>query len=113
MSRFVSEPITPVTDDQPIDTDALARGEPSLPGAFRWRGQTRQVLRVLATGRGLRRESFSGENYLHRHEWRLLMDGDEIWFVYFTRQAKRQSPKRATRWFLKKLESAGEEENPA
>ena len=113
MKRFVSEPLTPVTSDQPIDAEALARGEPSLPGAFVWRGDKRKVLRVLGTGRGLRRESFSGEKYLHRHEWQLLMDRDEVWFVYFLRQAKRQAPKNAERWFLKELEPAGEGDLPA
>ena len=34
MSRFISEPISPVTDGDDLDTSALAHGEPGLPGGF-------------------------------------------------------------------------------
>ena len=99
---FVSEPIHPVRDDT-IDTAALATGEPSLPSAFRWRRREVAVVEVLGWSRGLRRESFSGETYLRRHEWKLRMSDGAIWEIYFERQGK--PGRRAPRWFLKTVAS--------
>jgi len=96
--RFVSEPIRPVSGGT-VDAGALAAGEPSLPAAFRWRRREVGVAKVLGRGRGLRRESFSGETYLHRHEWRLRMTDGAVWEVYFERQGRRG----ADRWFLKTI----------
>ncbi|MBZ0269612.1 DUF6504 family protein [bacterium] len=99
--RFVSEPIEPVTDGT-LDAAALSAGEPSLPGAFRWRGELREVREVLEAGKGYKTEGFSGEKYLKRHEWRLMMDDGAVWQVYFVRGGKRGS--KAARWFLKAVE---------
>jgi len=101
MSRFVSEAIEPVVGGG-LDTAALSAGEPSLPGAFRWRGELRQVAEVLGAGKGYGTEGFSGEKYLRRHEWRLQMDDGTVWQVYFVRGGKRGS--KAARWFLKAVE---------
>ena len=101
VTRFVSEAIEPVKDGT-LDAAALAAGEPSLPAAFRWRGELREVVEVLGGGKGYRREGFSGELYLKRHEWRLKMDDGAVWQVYFVRGGKRGS--RAARWFLKAVE---------
>lgn len=101
MPRFVSEAIEPVKDGG-LDMAALAAGEPSLPGAFRWRGELRKVRDVLGAGKGYRTEGFSGEKYLKRHEWRLKMDDGAVWQVYFVRGGKRGS--RAARWFLRVVE---------
>jgi Domain of unknown function (DUF6504) len=100
MRRFVSEPIVPVASASG-SADAPARGEPSLPPAFVWRGRERRVLEVLEYGKGLRLEGFSGERYLARHEWRLRMDDGEVWSVYFLRHARSGRGAARARWFLK------------
>lgn len=112
MREFVSEPIAPVSSEDSLRTDALARGEPSLPSAFRWRGREWRVVEILSYGRGLRRESFSGETYLGRHEWRLRMEADEVWSVYFVRHGPASRPAATPRWFLKTRERAGAPDDP-
>jgi len=112
MSPFASEPITPVTHGAPPNSEALARGEPSLPGAFRWRGRERRVLEILAYGKGLRREGFSGERYLARHEWRLRMDEGEVWDVYFLRRGPTGKGAAGARWFLRTWERADAPDDP-
>jgi hypothetical protein len=107
MKRFVSEPLEPV--DTGLDTAALSRAEPSLPGAFRWRGEEHRVAEIVLASRDIREEAFSGEHYLRRHTWKLRMEGGALWEVYFVRHAgaataaKRGGP----RWFLKTVD-----ENP-
>lgn len=102
MSRFVSEPVTPVGDT--TDTAALARAEPSLPEGFEWRGRTHAIQEVLEVSKGLREEGFSGETYLRRHEWKLRMKDGAIWSVYFLRQPESGRGRRGRRWFLKTID---------
>ena len=101
--RFVSEAIEPRGGT--LSVAALAQGEPSLPDAFRWRGDERRVVEVLEKTKVLREDR--GETYVRRHAWRLLMDDGSIWSVYFTRQppTRGRAPRAVgARWFLKTRE---------
>jgi hypothetical protein len=108
VKRFVSEPIIPVGGE--LDSAALARAEPSLPGAFRWRDREVRIAGVLLASRDVREESFSGERYLRRHVWKLRMEDGARWEVYFVRSAPAPSPRRGgrARWFLKTIEEPEE-----
>lgn len=101
--RFVSEPIRPL--GSPADAASLSRGEPGLPTGFSWRGEERRVVDVIERRKGLKEESFSGERYVHRHEYRLRMSDGTIWNVYFARQAGKSPRKKPHRWFLQTIEA--------
>lgn len=95
--QFVGEAVEPV--EGTFDTAAMSRGEPGLPGRFRWRGREHEVAAVLdrwKTSSGCR--SGAAELYLRKHWYRLqTTDGLELQ-VYFERQARRgQSGKQ--RWW--------------
>ncbi len=107
METFVSEPIEPAAaDSRPgaaieFDTAAMSRGEPGLPGGFRWRGETYLVRRVIRRWKqsGSEIGRANGEKYLRRHCFELAMSDDSVWSVYFLRLTPRSgSPRR--RWFL-------------
>jgi hypothetical protein len=102
MKRFVSEALIPLAGT--FSTEDLARGEPSLPEGFVWRGEERRIAEVLERAKEVRAEPASGEKYVARHGYRLRMDDDSIWDVYFVRQPlRRGGGRRPTdpRWFLK------------
>ncbi|MHC4994307.1 MAG: DUF6504 family protein [Planctomycetota bacterium] len=104
--QFISEPLRPV--GPPVDSPAMARGEPSLPAAFTWRSRTLEIARVLER----RKESApcrggSGERYLRRHRFTLLTTEGQTLDVYFERQPRPgRDPK--TRWFLYTLTESAE-----
>lgn len=81
-SSFVSERITPLPGR--FAAAAMVRGEPGLPEGFVWRGRTVRIRERLAVGR--RTGPSAGESYVRRHTFRLRMEDDAIWEVYFTRQ---------------------------
>lgn len=98
MAEFISEPIFPAGAP---DAAAMARGEPGLPPAFRWRGEQFQIVACLEYWKFTSREGSraGGDVYLRRHYHRLRMSDGREWIVYFVRQMPRSgSPKR--RWFL-------------
>lgn len=69
-TEFVGETVEPVAGT--FDPVRMARGEPGLPGRFRWRGEEHEVAQVLET----RRETGdcrngSGEKYARKHWYRL------------------------------------------
>lgn len=99
MAEFVSEAIAPAGDA--FDTAAMATGEPGLPGAFTWRSQTYRVLGVAARWKDSSPEGGRAGNevYLRRHYFKLIMDSQQLWTVYFVRQ-KPKSGARPARWFL-------------
>lgn len=107
MTEFVSESIDP--DGPPLAGHAPAIGEPHLPGAFVWRGQSYRACTLTASWKQSSREggSAGGEAYLRRHVYKLLMDDGTTWTVYFARQAS-SSGRRSARWFLYTRESRGE-----
>ncbi|MFA6135462.1 MAG: DUF6504 family protein [Phycisphaerae bacterium] len=71
--EFIGEPLTPV----PLTGDAvaMARGEPGLPGRFRWRDQTYRVAGVIGVWKtcGPCRNG-GGEMYLRRHWYKILAE---------------------------------------
>ncbi len=107
MEEFISEPIDP--DGPPPTGRGPAIGEPHLPGAFVWRGQSYRVGELIASWKQSSREGgrAGGEAYLRRHVYKLLMDDGATWTLYFTRQAP-SSGRRSARWFLYTRESEGE-----
>jgi len=103
MPEFVSEAIEPVGGT--FDTGAMARGEPGLPGGFKWRDAEYRVVAL----RGRWKESspergkVGNEVYLRRHYYELRMDDGSSWTVYFTRQSW-ASERPNLRWFLYTIE---------
>jgi phosphoribosylglycinamide formyltransferase-1 len=95
--EFVSELIVPV--EGAFDTAAMATGEPGLPRRFRWRDEEYQVAEVLEKRKTTGPCSHgSGERYVRKHWFRVLMaDGTEM-EIYFDRQARTREVKR--RWWL-------------
>jgi hypothetical protein len=96
---FVSEPIEPAAGTS--DTTAMSRGEPGLPGRFRWRDREHVVARVIAAWKSSTRDR--GELYLRRHWFEVeLSDGSRA-KIYCERQTKNRSKPKA-RWWLYTLE---------
>ena len=106
--RFVSEPLVPTS--LPVSVAALAAGEPSLPKGFRWRDREYEIIEVLSQRKVLKQESFSGEKYVRRHQYRLRMDDGTIWTVYFVRHPPRSgiSKPGAPRWYLQTIDADDE-----
>ncbi len=103
MAEFVGESIAPRAGT--FDTRRMARGEPGLPTGFVWRGRSLDVIEELSAWKESSREGgrASGELYLRRHYFKLLMSDGATWTVSFLRQSPRSgSPKK--RWFLYTLE---------
>ena len=101
---FVSEAINP--DGGAFDSQAMARGEPGLPTAFRWRDRSYAITEVIQRWNHCSREGAhaQGDLYLRRHYFKLRMSDGTIWTVYFLRQPPRGRPRaRAPRWFLETL----------
>lgn len=97
--EFVSEPLVPSPGS--ADLKGMARGEPGLPGRFRWRGEVHAVAAVLETWKTSAREGHTerGNLYLRRHWFRIRTEGGLLMTVYCERQARRGAdPKR--RWFV-------------
>jgi len=84
--EFVSEQLRPVAGT--ADTGGMSRGEPGLPGRFRWRGEEYAVVGML------RKWKTSGpchhgspEIYLRRHWYEIRTEPPLIMKVYCRRQA--------------------------
>jgi hypothetical protein len=102
-SSFVSEPIIPLAGT--FDAAAMSRGEPGLPGKFRWRRKEFTVALELERWRehGDCRNG-SGERYVRKHGFRVRTEDGSILRLYFQRTVGRgQSPK--SRWWLHSIES--------
>jgi hypothetical protein len=102
-SSFVSEPIVPVRGT--FDTAAMSRGEPGLPGKFRWRKKEFTVAQELERWRdhGDCRNG-SGERYVRRHGFRVRTGDGFILRLYFQRTTGR-GPSPKARWWLHSIES--------
>ena len=96
--QFISESIVPL--DGPVDTAAMARGEPGLPNGFTWREQHYEIVEVLDKWKesGSCRHG-SGEQYLRKHWYKVKTDDNRIMTIYFERQA-RSAKQRKDRWWL-------------
>ena len=98
MSELISEPIRPIAGT--FNASRMAQGEPGLPSGFVWRGATLTIVEQLAAWKQSSREGGgAGDLYLRRHYYKLRMDDDSVWTIYFVRQTPRTgNPK--SRWFL-------------
>ncbi len=92
---FISEPVEPEAGS--FDTEAMTRGEPSLPPAFTWRGERVAVGNVRRTWRSTKVDR--GDAYLARHWFEFETPEGRVAVVYFDRQARRG----AARWTLYSL----------
>ena len=101
-SSFVSEPIVPVPGT--FDPSGMLRGEPGLPGKFRWRRKEFTVAQELKRWRdhGDCRNG-SGERYVRKHGFRIRTTDGDIFRLYFQRTVGRgKMPKQ--RWFIHSVE---------
>ncbi len=101
---FVSEPIEPVAGT--FDTAGMSRGEPGLPGKFRWRGREFTVAQQLERWKehGDCRNG-SSERYVRRHVYRVLTHDGTVMRLYFQRTVGRGRMGR-DRWWLHSIESS-------
>jgi hypothetical protein len=95
--RFVSEAIEPLAAT--ADTLRMATGEPGLPRAFRWRGETIEVTAALRSWRetGLCRHG-SSERYVRKHWYEIATADHFILTIYFDRQPRKGG--KEGRWWL-------------
>jgi len=96
--QLIGESIEPVPG--PWDVAAMARGEPGLPGRFRWRGReyrVREVLRRWKTTGPCR--SGSPEQYVRRH-WFRVRTGDGVEMTLYFERQPRSPRRRSRRWWV-------------
>jgi phosphoribosylglycinamide formyltransferase-1 len=97
--RFISEPITPLTET--ADTSRMATGEPGLPMKFVWRGRTVHIKTVLRawheTGRC---RHGSPEMYVRKHWYEVATESGGIMKLYFERQPRLGQKGKRARWWL-------------
>ncbi len=94
---FVCEPIKPAGV---FDASRMARGEPGLPTAFEWRDDTYRVAQVLESWKSTGPCTHgSGEVYLRKHWYRVLVDDGSSWVIYFDRKARSRAQAHV-RWHL-------------
>ncbi|MCC7144959.1 MAG: hypothetical protein IT443_00785 [Phycisphaeraceae bacterium] len=127
---LVSEPLAPVAGS--FDAQAMARGEPGLPGRFVWRGREYRVVEVLEEWKSSTPEGGSGELYLRRHWFTVGVVRTEVgessepategggtsevssgtlrMTIYCLRQTPRGSSKRAAkaRWWVYTVRASGD-----
>ena len=89
MSELISEAIIP--ESASADSARMAKGEPGLPKAFTWRGESFGVAREISAWKESSREGAraGGDLYLRRHCFKLQMSSGDSWTVYFIRQSPR------------------------
>lgn len=92
---FVGKALVP---DGALDTAALARGEPSLPQAFRYGDERLTVGRVLRAWRSTKDDR--GDAYVKKHWFEFATTDGRLAVVYFDRGARKDAP----RWWLYTLE---------
>jgi len=111
-NSFVSEPIIPVAGT--FDMAGMSRGEPGLPGKFRWRGREFAVAQELERWRehGDCRNG-SGERYVRKHGYRVRTEDGSILRVYFQRSVGRGKLSPKARWWLHSIENGAEVALPA
>ena len=110
VDQFISEPIQPVAGS--FDTARMSTGEPGVPGAFVWRGQTVAVESVLkswhTTGPC---KHGSGEMYVRRHYFDVKTSAG-LMRIYFDRQPKPKAGPNEPRWWLLSIHTEDQPKNP-
>ncbi len=89
---FISAPLVPA--ETYLTTDALSRGEPPVPTAFRYANETLVVAKIVRTWRSTNTDR--GDTYLARHWYEYELADGRTAIVYFDRKAKPGRP----RWWL-------------
>ena len=96
--EFISEPIEPVAGT--FDTAAMTRGEPGLPGRFKWRDREYTVADVLEAWKETGPCRSGGpEMYLRKHWYKIMTEDGSEMTVYFERQP-RSKRRNKVRWWL-------------
>jgi hypothetical protein len=88
---FIGKELTP---EGALDTQTLARGEPSLPRAFTWGDDRVEVATLRKTWRSLKDDR--GDTYVKKHWFEFETTDGRVAVVYFDRGAR----KGAARWWL-------------
>ncbi len=100
-SRFISEPIQPITGTTNILN--MAQGEPALAKRFVWRDEEYIITEVLETWRETGSCSHgSGEQYVRKHWYMVRTACGAEMKIYFERKA-RSTRQRRHRWWLHSL----------
>lgn len=100
---FISEAIEPVAGT--ADVTPMTRGEPGLPGKFRWRGDEYVVEEVLEQWKDAdSRRGDGGQQYIRKHWYRIRTTGGEVMRLYFLRQPS-STKRQKSRWWLYTIES--------
>lgn len=86
-TEFVGESIEPVRET--LDAVRMARGEPGLPGRFRWRGAEHEIAAVIETWKTTSDCTHgSREQYVNRHWYRVRTTTGTVLTLSFDRRAK-------------------------
>ena len=103
--EFVSEPIKPVPGT--FDTTAMTRGEPGLPGRFKWRDKEYTITDVLEAWKESGPCKSGGpEMYLRKHWFKIKTENGAEMTIYFERQARAKRQNK-TRWWLYTISRRG------
>ncbi|NLX59397.1 MAG: cytoplasmic protein [Phycisphaerae bacterium] len=96
--QFIGEEVRPQPGS--FAATAMARGQPGVPQAFTWRGESFRVVELLRQWASTGPCSHgSGERYVRRHWFEVRVAPDGIMTLYCDRQARdRRHPK--ARWWL-------------
>lgn len=101
---LINEPIEP--EPGTFDTRWMARGQPGVPGRFKWRGKNYTVARVIKTWRTLGPcTSGADETYVRGHFYRVLTTTGETMVLHCTRYWTPGREKKKGRWKLYAVET--------
>ena len=95
MPQLISEPIEPEAGT--ADVDAMSRGEPGLPRAFRWRGTRYEIESVEAKRRSTGTDR--GDVYVRKHYYDVVTACRKRMTLYFERNPTNKAA-RKHRWWL-------------
>jgi uncharacterized protein DUF6504 len=93
-TEFVSEPLTPEPGSGSVE--AMSRGEPGLPKAFRWRGQRYEIASVQSSWKS--RGEDRGDVYVRRHWYDVVTVCGRHMRLYFDRNPGRGGTKSKGWW---------------
>ena len=106
-AEFISESIEPVPGS--FQTDLMAQGLASLPGAFTWRDQLYEIVECLEHVKQTSPEGGNvvGDRYLRRQQFTVRLGTGQIAVIYFERHARPGTSRKIAkkRWFLYSLTS--------
>lgn len=105
--EFISESIDPVPGS--FQTDLMAQGLASLPGAFTWRNQRYEIVECLEHKKQTSTEGGTavGDRYLRRQQFTVRLGTGQIAIIYVERHARPGTSRKMAkkRWFLYSITS--------